>query len=105
MVTKTSGTDRRAQTAEFLTRVPGAGFPTGSALRDAPRGWLVQEGLFGSSPAHVPSFPFPPGAAGATVARVQVPGSFARAGLCHRVFFPCMSDPEKHRGPADGASH
>lgn len=27
------------------------------------------------------------------------------AGLCHNVFFPCMLDPKKHHGLADGASH
>lgn len=73
-MTKASGNDRGAHTGVFLTRVPEAGFPAGSALRDAPQGWPMQGGHFGSAPAHSPFFPVPCGAAGATELAVLWPG-------------------------------
>lgn len=65
-VTKASGNDHGAHTGVFLTCVPGAGCPTGSALWDAAQRWPMQEGHFGSAPARSPSFPVPPGDVGAT---------------------------------------
>lgn len=90
MVTKASGNDHRAHTGVFLTRVPGAGFPTGSASRDAPRGWLTQEGLFGRAPAHGPSFPIPPGAAGVTEPAVSQPCCGYRGHSLGRSLPPCV---------------
>lgn len=101
---KSQCNDHREHTGVFLTCVPRAGLPTGCALQDALQGWSTQGVHFESSPDHGLSSPMPAGAVVTNWLSCGYQGCLL-AGLCHDVLLSCVSDPKKHHGLADGASH